>query len=81
MQETSASTPVETTPQVAPVEVAPKAEKDLFAGLTEERPRGKSYGFYLDEEVVEALEKLARQKKLSKSKVLNSILRNALLDN
>ena len=53
--------------------------KDLLAGMMEKKPRAKSYGFYLDDEVVAALEKLARQNKSSKSKVLNTLLRNMLL--
>jgi hypothetical protein len=71
--------PAEAAPATKPV--AQKTEKkDPFAGMVEEKPRGKSYGFYLDEEVVDALEKLAKQKKISKSKVLNTILRNILLE-
>lgn len=53
--------------------------KDLLAGMMEKKPKGKSYGFYLDDEVVAALDKLARQNKSSKSKVLNTLLRNMLL--
>ena len=52
---------------------------DPLAGLIEKKQRGKSYGFYLDDEVVAALEKLAKQKKSNKSKVLNTLLRNILL--
>ena len=63
--------------------VAPVIEKepavDLFEGMEEQKPKAKSYGFYLDDEVVAALDKLAKQKKISKSKVLNTILRNALI--
>lgn len=52
---------------------------DPFAGLKEEKKRGKSYTFYLDDEVVAALEKLAKQKKINKSKALNTLMRNILL--
>jgi hypothetical protein len=63
---------------VAPV-VAKEPVADIFDGMVEQKPKAKSYGFYLDDEVVEALEKLAKQKKISKSKVLNTILRNVLI--
>lgn len=72
---------VEKTP-VEPVKVKVMIEtkaKDLLAGVMEKKPRAKSYGFYLDDEVVAALEKLARQNKSSKSKVWNKLHRNMLL--
>lgn len=53
--------------------------KDLLASMMEKKPKANGYGFYLDDEVVAALEKLARQNKSSKSKVLNTLLRNMLL--
>lgn len=56
-------------------------KKNLLAGMIEKKPRGKNVGFYLDEEVVVALEKLAKQTKSNKSKVLNTLLRNLLIDN
>ena len=49
--------------------------------MKEQKPRGKSYGFYLDDEVVTALEKLAKQSKSNKSKVLNTLLRKVLIEN
>ena len=63
-------------------EVVEVSIKDsLLAGMKEQKPRGKSYGFYLDDEVVAALEKLAKQSKSNKSKVLNTLLRKILLEN
>ena len=53
--------------------------KDLLVGMMEKKPRGKGTAFYLDEEVIAALEKLAKQSKSNKSKVLNTLLRNILL--
>ena len=41
---------------------------DPLAGLIEKKQRGKSYGFYLDDEVVAALEKLAKEKKAIKAR-------------
>lgn len=57
------------------------AMANLLAGMEEQKPKAKSYGFYLDDEVVAALEKLAKQKKSNKSKVLNTLLRNILIEN
>lgn len=54
---------------------------DLLAGMIEQKPKAKSYGFYLDDEVVAALEKLAKQNKSNKSKVLNTLLRKMLIEN
>lgn len=68
------------TPQPAePAVVETPVKEDLLAGMLEKKPRGKSYGFYLDDEVVAALDKLARQNKSNKSKVMNTLLRNMLL--
>jgi hypothetical protein len=62
--------------------IEPEVKKNLLAGMLEQKPKAKSYGFYLDDEVVAALEKLTKQSKAkSKSKVLNTLLRNILLDN
>ncbi len=61
--------------------IEPEAKKNLLAGILEQKPKAKSYGFYLDDEVVAALEKLAKQNKSNKSKVLNTLLRNILLEN
>lgn len=70
--------PVNVQPAEPAVEETP-AKENLLAGMLEKKPRGKSYGFYLDDEVVAALDKLARQNKSNKSKVLNTLLRNMLL--
>lgn len=70
-------------PNVKPVESEPVASKpvadDLLAGMIEKKPAAKSYGFYLDSEVVDALDALAKQNGSNKSKVLNTLLRNLLL--
>lgn len=77
--------PVETTEQPVKAEkentiVEPEVKKNLLSGMIEQKPKAKSYGFYLDDEVVAALEKLAKQNKSNKSKVLNTLLRNLLLE-
>jgi hypothetical protein len=77
-----ATTPVVETPKAKPT---PKKEEpkddieDLFPDLVEEKPTGKPKTLYLDAEVVDVLEKLAKKKKMSTSKVANAILRNALI--
>lgn len=78
---------VEIAPAVTetPAAEAPATEmsikNSLLADMKEQKPRGKSYGFYLDDEVVAALEKLAKQSKSNKSKVLNTLLRKVLIEN
>ena len=61
--------------------IEPEMKKNLLAGMIEKKPKGKGTAFYLDEEVIAALDKLAKQNKSNKSKVLNTLLRNILLDN
>lgn len=80
-------TPVEVAPVVTPAipKVEPKKEEtkdtieDLFPDIVIEKPIGKPKTLYLDAEVVDVLEKLAKKKKMSTSKVANALLRNALL--
>lgn len=80
------SAPVVEEKPVEPVKenviIETEVKKNLLAGLVEEKPKAKAYTFYLDVEVVEALEKLAKKSKAkSVSKLLNTLLRNILLDN
>lgn len=68
------------SPKPAPKKEEPKDDiEDLFPDLVEEKPTGKPKTLYLDAEVVDVLEKLAKKKKMSTSKVANALLRNALL--
>ncbi len=73
---------VEPTVQEEPVQEEQPVVKndDLLAGLKPKKPVAKTYGFYLDDDVVAAIDKLAKQTHTSKSKVLNTLLRNALLN-
>lgn len=79
--------PVEIAPAVPPAKqkAAPKKEEtkdtieDLFPDIVIEKPTGKPKTLYLDADVVDVLEKLAKKKKMSTSKVANALLRNALL--
>ena len=61
-----------------PVAVTPK--ENPLVGMLEDKPAGRGYSFYLDDEVADALGRLAKQNKKSKSKVLNALLRNMLLE-
>lgn len=51
---------------------------DLLAGLNPTKPEGKTTGFYLSTEAIKLLDKAAKQNKCSKSKVLDTLIRNAL---
>lgn len=70
--------PVEKEVVVQPVvEKKIKKEKENpLEGMIEQKPEGKSYGFYLSIEAAEKLEKLAKQNKCSKSKALDALLRS-----
>lgn len=59
-------------------EVKPKTKTNPLAGMIESKPDSKSYGFYLSDEAVAKLEKLAKQNKCSKSKALDMLLRSIL---
>ena len=66
---------------VKEVEIIETKANNLFAGLEDDKPRGKTVGFYLDEDVIAAIDKIAKKTKSNKSKVLNTLLRNLLIDN
>lgn len=63
-------------PVVAPTPEPTKTKENPLAGMIEQKPEGKSYGFYLSTEAAEKLEKLAKQNKCSKSKALDTLLKN-----
>lgn len=77
-------------PQPVPAQAPEREEEDvqpvvqsndLLADLTMEvKPKAKSYGFYLDDDVVKALDKLAKAKRSNRSKMLNTLLRKLLLE-
>lgn len=66
---------IEKTEEV--VEIAVEITNPL-QGKIEKKPEGKSYGFYLSNEAMNKLEKLAKQNKCSKSKALDALLRSIL---
>ena len=82
----SALTVVPAEVQTAPVEepvatTQPIQTGDLIADLTMDvKPKAKSYGFYLDDDVVKALDRLAKSKRSNRSKMLNTLLRKLLLE-
>lgn len=55
------------------------AKENLLAGEVEQKATAKSYALYLETDVVDALDKLAKQNKLSRSKALNALLRKVLM--
>ena len=55
-----------------------KEPKDIFAGLSAEKPTGKTYAFYLSDENVNKLKKIAEKKGISASKLLDHILSEVL---
>ena len=55
------------------------AKENLLAGEVEQKASAKSYALYLETDVVDALDKLAKQNKLSRSKALNALLRKVLM--
>ena len=74
--------PKKTEKKVA--EPAKKAEEpakkavDIFASLEAEKPTGKTYAFYLSDENVKKLKKMAAEKGISTSKLLDHILSQVL---
>lgn len=55
-----------------------KAALDIFASLEAEKPSGKTYAFYLSDDNVAKLKKMAEKKKISASKLLDHILSEIL---
>lgn len=71
----------EVTPPIEPVEDNKvETSHDLLAGLDDETPTLKSVTVHIDSRVIAELDKLAKKKKKSRSAVLNTILKNYLLD-
>lgn len=65
--------------KIEPEKQEPEKEtKDIFAGLSAEKPTGKTYAFYLSDENVNKLKKMAEKKGISASKLLDHILSEVL---
>ena len=52
---------------------------DILANISVKEPQGKSVALYLSAETDEAVTKLAKQKGISKSKLVDNILKQILL--
>ena len=59
---------------------SPVVKDNPIAGMIKEKPKAKGINLYLSDEVVEALDNLAKQNKSSRSKVAELLLRKTLLD-
>ena len=55
-----------------------KKAVDIFASLEAEKPTGKTYAFYLSDDNVKKLKKMAAEKGISTSKLLDHILSQVL---
>ena len=77
-KETSTVTTSVVSEEPKVVEEKPTVKQNLLDGLIETKQEGKSYGFYLSNEAISKLEKLAKQNKCSKSKALDTLLRSIL---
>lgn len=54
------------------------SKESLLEGMLEAKPKAKTYGFYIDEDVVAKLDELAKQTGRSKSRIVNAILKDFL---
>lgn len=57
-----------------------KSKKNPVAGLIEEKPGGKSGAVYLDLDVWAGLDKVAKENKTNRSRIINALLRQALFE-
>lgn len=71
--------PRKTIPAAKP-DPEPVAEDDLLGNLAKKKPAGKNFTVYLDLDVVEEADNLAKKNGLSRSTVINSLLKKILLD-
>lgn len=72
--------PVEPTgPEIVVEEVQEPIQENtsIWAGLEQAKPTGKSCSFYLFEDNIAKLERLAKKNKCSMSKLLNILIKNA----
>jgi hypothetical protein len=67
----------DTTPTPIPV-ADPEPESNPLAGMNLEKPTGKSYAVYLDVDLVEEIDRLAKVNKTNRSKIINLLLRDQI---
>jgi hypothetical protein len=78
VEEKKVEEPVVKTEVKPQIKRGEKGTKDIFASLTAEKPTGKTYAFYLSDENVAKLKKMAEKKGISASKLLDHILSEIL---
>lgn len=54
------------------------SRKNPVAGLIEEKPEGKSYAVYLDVDLVTEIDRIAKENKTNRSRIMNVLLRQAI---
>lgn len=62
-----------------PVAEKPEKVTDLLSGIVQTKTKS-NVSFYLEDDIVVALDKLAKQNKTTRSILVNTLLRNLLLD-
>lgn len=65
--------------QEKPVAEKPEKVTDLLSGIVQTKTKS-NVSFYLEDDIVVALDKLAKQNKTTRSILVNTLLRNLLLD-
>lgn len=67
-------------PAVEPEQVPAEPSTNLLGDLSKKKPAGKNFTVYLDLDVVAAADNLAKENGLSRSTVINTLLKGILLD-
>jgi hypothetical protein len=65
-------------PVADPAPVAEEPKSNPLAGMNLEKPTGKSYAVYLDVDLVEEIDRLAKVNKTNRSKIINLLLRDQI---
>ena len=68
----------ETVEEVVTPEPKKKQRKSPVAGLIEEKTESKNYAVYLDVDLVEEIDRIAKEHKTSRSKIMNVLLRQSV---
>lgn len=69
---------VKPEPTAAPKKA--KKKKSSFAGLVEPKSEAKSFALYLDIDLVEELDRIAKENKTNRSKIVNALLRQIVFE-
>ncbi len=65
--------------EVKETPIAEEAPVNNVLSKIQKKPEGKSCSFYLDVDVLAAIEKVAKQNKISKSQLVEAVLRDYLI--